>query len=94
MIKCNLSRILGERRMSQGKLSRETGLSLNTIRNLYHDTWQTMDRSTMDIVCLALKISIGELLEVIPGSVPTEKIQRRPVPIYQHKKGKEKVENG
>lgn len=65
-IKCYLSRILGERRISQRELSRMTGLSTATINKIYNETWTRIDRETMMKLCKALNIGVGDLFEYIP----------------------------
>lgn len=62
MIVCNLSRILGERRMSQATLARTARVNPATISTLYHDRWQMVDRTVLRQICTALQIQPGELL--------------------------------
>lgn len=64
-IKTNLSRILGERRITQLELSRRSGLDKNTVGAVYNDEWQRIDRNTMYKICAALDIDISELFEMV-----------------------------
>ncbi len=48
--------------MSQAALARVTGLHRTTIHQLYSDAWQRVDRTTLDRICEALQVGIGELL--------------------------------
>jgi putative transcriptional regulator len=65
MIKCNLSRILGERRITRVRLSKQTGISLFTLAQLYHDKWHGVNRDTINTVCKALAIQVGDLFEYV-----------------------------
>lgn len=63
MIVCQLSTLLGARRMSQARLAALTGIHRNTINKLYHDTWTGIRRDTLNRICTVLQVPIGELLE-------------------------------
>ncbi len=64
-IKCHLSRILGERRISQVELARKSGLSTYTINKYYHEKWKGIDEATLVKFCGALKVQVGELFEYL-----------------------------
>jgi len=64
MIKTNLHRILGERRMSQKKLATLSGLSTATVHVVFHDSWKQIQRGTMEKICSALNVDISELFEM------------------------------
>lgn len=66
MIKNNLSRILGEQRVKMSELQRMAGLSKKTVLNLYHNKTKNISFETIDKICEALEISIGELFEHVP----------------------------
>lgn len=70
MIKNHLSRILGERRWSQAKLARETGIRPSTINELYHEIADRASFDQLDKICEALHCSLDELLEYIPNKQP------------------------
>lgn len=63
-IKTNLSRILGERRITQAELARRTKLQANTINAVYNDEWKQLSRKTIYKICTALDIDISELFEL------------------------------
>jgi len=63
MIKCNLSRILGERKLKVSVLSRETGINKNTIYRLYNETATRVELEVIDQLCEYLEIEVGELYE-------------------------------
>jgi putative transcriptional regulator len=64
-IKTNLSRILGERRITQSYLAEKAGLTKTTIRAVYHDTWKQLSRDTIKRICTALDIDISEMFEIV-----------------------------
>lgn len=66
MIKSNLSKILGERRIKMSQLSRETGLAINTIAAIYYGRCKQIQFETINKVCRSLNIGIGDLFEYIP----------------------------
>lgn len=70
MIKNHLSRILGERRWSQARLARETGIRPSTINDLYHEIADRVGLDQLDRICEALHCSLDELLEYIPNKQP------------------------
>ncbi|WP_082957104.1 MULTISPECIES: helix-turn-helix domain-containing protein [unclassified Vibrio] len=63
-IKCNLSRILGERRMKISDLSRETGVHRNILTRIYNETANRVDLDVISAICINLSIDVGELYEV------------------------------
>ena len=62
MIVCQLSTLLGARRMTQARLSALTGIHRNTISKLYNDSWTAIRRDTLDRICTVLQAQVGELL--------------------------------
>ena len=62
MIVCQLSTLLGARRMTQIRLAALSGVHRNTISKLYHDNWTGLRRDTLDRICTALQVQVGELL--------------------------------
>ncbi|MCP4586401.1 helix-turn-helix transcriptional regulator [Pseudoalteromonas sp.] len=65
MIKCNLARLMGERKMKIMDVARETGLHRNTITLLYKETAQRIDLEAIDKLCDLFECEVGELLEKI-----------------------------
>ncbi|MDC5867519.1 MULTISPECIES: helix-turn-helix domain-containing protein [Vibrio] len=66
MIKCNLSRMMGERKLKISDVIRETGLSRNTVTLLYKETAQKVDLEAIDKLCVLFNCQVGELLEQSP----------------------------
>lgn len=65
MIRCNLSKILGEKRIKVAELAREIDVNKNTIHRLYNETATRIDIEVIDKICMHLGISVGELFESI-----------------------------
>lgn len=63
MIKCHLSRLMGERKLKIADVARETGLHRNTITLLYDETAARVDLDAIDRLCNFFGIPIGELFE-------------------------------
>ena len=67
MIRNHLSRLLGERRMSQAELSRQTGIRAATINEIYHEIADRISLEHLDKICEALDCSLHELIEYVPN---------------------------
>ena len=71
MIKINLSRILGEKRMTQKDLSRLTGIRPATINELYHEIAIRINLEHINKICEVLQCDLHDLLEYVPDKVKT-----------------------
>ena len=65
MIRCHLSRIMGENKMKIAVVARETGLNRSTVTALYNETATRTDLETIEKLCTLFKCPIGELLELV-----------------------------
>ena len=65
MIKCHLSRILGERKLKVAEVARDTGINRNTLHRLYNETATRVELEVIEQLCNHLNIGVGDLLEVI-----------------------------
>lgn len=63
MIKCHLSRMLGERKIKIADVARDTGIHRGTITRLYQETAVRIELETLEKLCAYLECSIGDLLE-------------------------------
>ncbi len=63
MIKCRLSSLLGDKKMSVLSLKRQTNLSYVTLAKLYHEKTSGVTFDTIDRICKSLDCSTGELFE-------------------------------
>ncbi len=65
MIKCHLSRLMGEHKLKIADVARDTGLHRNTITLLYNETAARVDLEAMDKLCTLFNVSVGELFEQV-----------------------------
>lgn len=61
-IHSNLSTLMGSRRYSIQDVHEKTGLSRNTISNLYNDKASRIDFETIDKLCVLFGCGVEELL--------------------------------
>lgn len=61
-VRCNLSTMMGKKRYSIQDVHKKTGLSRNTISNLYNDKATRIDYATIGKLCTLFDCDIGELL--------------------------------
>ena len=64
MIKCHLSRLMGERKLKIADVAKDTGINRGTITRLYHETAVRVDFEVIELICRYLKCEIQELLEI------------------------------
>ena len=64
VVKCHLSRLMGERKLKISDVARDTGLHRGTISRLYKETAVRVDFESLGFLCRYLRCSIGELLEL------------------------------
>lgn len=62
MVKCNLSILMGIKKMNIQDVCNETGLARNTVANLYKDKAARIDYNTIEKLCKLFNCSVGELL--------------------------------
>ena len=62
MIKCNLSKIMGEKRLKISDVAKETGINRGTITRLYHETALRIDFEVLDQLCGYLECEVSELI--------------------------------
>ena len=67
MIRCHLSRLMGERKMKIADVARETGLNRNTVTLLYKETATRLDMETIEKLCVLFECNVGDLLECSPN---------------------------
>lgn len=68
MIRCHLSRMMGEHKMRIADVARETGLSRATVTLLYKETAQKVDLEAIEQICVLFDCTIGDLLELVPNT--------------------------
>ena len=62
MIISNLAVLLSERKLKVADLVRSTGINKSTLHKLYNDESARIDFETIDKICIALDIEVGDLL--------------------------------
>ena len=65
MIRCHLSRLLGERKLKISDVVRDTGINRGTLTRLYHETAVLVELEVLDQLCLYLDCELHELLELV-----------------------------
>jgi putative transcriptional regulator len=65
MIKCHLSRLMGERKLKIADVAKETGINRGTITRLYHETAVRVDFEVIEKLCRYLDCDLNDLLELI-----------------------------
>ncbi len=68
MIKCHLSRLMGEHKMKIADVARETGLHRNTVTLLYKETATRVELDAIEKLCRLFNCQVSDLFEYIPGT--------------------------
>lgn len=68
MIKCHLSRLMGERKMKISDVARETGLNRSTVTALYNETAERIDLEAIEKLCILFNCGIPDLFEYVQDS--------------------------
>lgn len=68
MIKCHLSKLMGERKLKISDVARDTGLHRNTITLLYQETATRVDLEAIDALCRYFEVGVGDLFEFVEGT--------------------------
>lgn len=63
MIKCHLSKMMGEHKLRITDVARQTGLHRNTITLLYSEQAKRVDLDAMDRLCELFECQVGDLFE-------------------------------
>ncbi len=65
MVTCRLPVLLAERRMNRVELAKNANVSINTLRPLFKDTWKGVQRNTIEAICKALSVQVGDLFQYV-----------------------------
>lgn len=65
MIKCHLSRIMGEKKLRVADVSRAIGVHRNAITLLYEETATRVDLETINKLCAYLDCNVQDIFEYI-----------------------------
>ncbi|CDN90113.1 Transcriptional regulator, Cro/CI family [Hydrogenophaga intermedia] len=66
MIKCHLSRLMGERKLKISDVARDTGLHRNTITLLYQETATRIDLEAVNALCKYFSVDVADLFQYLP----------------------------
>lgn len=67
MIRIYLSRILGERRLTQADLARKTGIRPSTIGDYYNELAERVSLEKLDLICEVLDCKLSDIMEYVPN---------------------------
>ena len=65
MIKCHLSKIMGEKRLKIADVAIETGLNRGTITRMYNETATRIELDAIETLCRYLNVKIEDLYEFV-----------------------------
>lgn len=65
MIRCHLSRIMGEHKMKISDVARETGLNRSTITALYQENAARIEIEVVEKLCRLFNCRVGDLFEYV-----------------------------
>ena len=77
MIRIMLSKLLGERRLTQADVSRKTGIRPTTINEYYHELADRINLEHIDLICEVLNCDISDLLVREQREDPDRQSSRR-----------------
>jgi putative transcriptional regulator len=63
MIKCHLSKLMGERKLKIADVARDIGVHRNTITLLYYEKAKRIDFDVLNKLCKYFNCTISDLLE-------------------------------
>lgn len=63
MIKCYLSKILGEKRLKISDVTRDTGINRGTLTRMYHEKAQRIELDVVNSLCEYLDCGVADLFE-------------------------------
>ena len=66
MIKCHLSRLMGERKVRVADVAEATGLHRNMLTLLYRETAVRVELEAIEKLCRYFEVAVGELFELMP----------------------------
>ena len=67
MIRIQLSKLLGEKRLPQADIARMTGIRAGTINDLYHEIATRISLEHLDLLCEALNCDISDIITREPN---------------------------
>jgi putative transcriptional regulator len=65
MLKCHLSRLMGERKVRIADVALATGIHRNMLALLYKETAVRVELASVEALCHYFKVPVGELFELV-----------------------------
>ncbi|MDR9500120.1 MAG: helix-turn-helix transcriptional regulator [Hydrogenovibrio sp.] len=65
MIKCNLSTLMGQKKLKISDVARETGIHRNTITLLYKEEATRVELKVIEQLCKFFDCEVGDFFEII-----------------------------
>jgi len=65
MIKCHLSKLMGEKKLKASEVARITGLHRNTVTLLYKETATRVELETIEKLCELFNCQVSDLFEYV-----------------------------
>lgn len=65
MIRCHLSRLMGERKLKIADVARAAGINRGTLTRLYYETAERVDLNAVSALCAYFKCDVGALFEFV-----------------------------
>jgi putative transcriptional regulator len=72
MIRCHLSRLLGDRKLKIADAVRDTGINRGTLTRLYYENFERIEIDALDRLCRYFGCGLEELLEHVPDPAPAK----------------------
>lgn len=63
-MKVTLNELLDSKNISQNQLAKNTGISVNTLRNLSHNKTSRISFDILEKICICLNCDVGDVLYV------------------------------
>jgi putative transcriptional regulator len=63
MIRCHLSRLMGEHKLKIVEVARRTGLNRSSVTAMYYETAQKIDLGSIDKLCTLFDCEVEDLFE-------------------------------
>ncbi len=73
MIRCNLSRMMGERKWKIQDAANASGVPRNTVGLLYHEKAARVELEVIEKLCRAFECSVGDMFE-LADDMPADKL--------------------
>jgi len=77
MIRCHLSRLMGEKRVRISDVARTTGISRNMLSKLYYDRAKRIELNDLEKLCRFFDCQVADLLEFVARSDSSGRRLRR-----------------